>query len=349
MNLTKNEHGYYEVRVKGPDGKYHTKTTKQKCRTRAMEALKESKIAEIEMAAEMGILSQDVITALTAGRKVTVEGALAAWGEFMRGQHLSPRSVENGLSGVKAWAEWSFSTKKAVSALRRDSFDAWINGKGPQKYGTRMVMLSALRSFCRFCANSGWILGNPANLVSVDMSTLSHQQKETMKRPCFTEEEIAALHAITAPGQKKENSFWHAAVIIARYTGMRLGDICRMEWDSLDLNSGYLTVWTQKRDKRVCLPLEPAILRETMAGLEHEDERYIFPRERMTADDTVHRSWLSVQFGRLCNACGIYGKTFHCLRATYCTDCDSKGVPIEHISSRVGHANTETTMGYIRS
>lgn len=348
MTLTKNEHGYYEVRIKGPDGIYKSRSTGKKNKAEAQELVKAAKIAELELAAEMGILSQDVVSVLLTGKRMTVAEAMEPWRDAMERQHRKPRSVANAFTWVTAWAAWGRLEKKTLTSLKAEHFDAWINAEGLQKLGTRRVMLSALRSFCTFCTDNGWMQGNPANLAEVDMSSLPHAQKETLRRPCFDETEVDALIAHTGPNGERPDYFWHSAVIIGRWTGLRLGDIACLEWDSIDTELGHLNVWTQKRDRRVSLSLAPAILKETVDGLDRRHPLFVFPRERDTMLSPARRALLSVQFSRILERCQIQGKSFHCLRATYCTDCDAKGISIDHISRQVGHSNSATTAGYIR-
>lgn len=348
MNLTKNERGIWEVTYKGADGRRHTRSTKVKDKELAKEVVRESRISELELASEMGVLTQDVISVLLTGRKVTVEGAIEPWKEAMQRQHQSFRTIENAEVWIRAWMTSMGLASRMVTSLKVKDFDAWINrADAKQKLGTRKVMLSGLRSFCRFCSNMGWIQGNPANLVRIDYSLMDHEQKETLKKPCFTDKEVAFLEMATRSGASCEDYFWHAAVIIGRYTGLRLGDICCLEWDCLSLNPGYLTVWTRKRDKRVSLPIEEKPLIEAIASLRKADPKFIFPEERQIILSPRH-TVMSMRFASLCRACGIEGKSFHCLRSSYITDAKKKGLPMEHIAQCVGHGNVRETWGYVR-
>lgn len=348
MTLTKNEFGYYEVRIKGPDGTYKTRTTGMKNKQEALAMIRDSRIAELEIAAEMGVLSQEVISVLLTNRRMTVAEAILPWKEYLELKHLSPRSVNDYVMWVKAWASWSNKEDAMLTSVKEEHLDPWINSDSKKKSATRDVMLTVLQSFFTFCSNKGWLLGNPAQLISVDMSLLSHGQKESLRRECFTDDEIELLLVTTSPEGIHPSEFWHAAIVISRYTGLRIGDICCLEWECLDLNPGFLTVWTRKRDKRVCLPLQPAILADTMAKLPREHPKFIWRMRQDLATDPARRSLLSYQFSRILGVTWITGKTFHCLRATYITDCNSKGIPMEHIARQVGHSNTETTKGYIR-
>jgi integrase len=350
MILTKNENSYYEVRFKGKDGKYHSRTTHKKSKVDALQVIEEARVQDMENAAEIGILSHSVAAAIMTGKQpVTVTKAVNEWEDYMRSRRLSESTIDNGITYIHAWAYFAKAHHMPVSTLSVALFDVWINSpECKAKLGTRRVMLSSLRSFCRFCYDKGWLQGNPANLVCIDLSLLSHAQKETLRRDCFTEAEVQQLINETAPGGSVEEPFWNAAVVIGRYTGLRLGDIASLEWDCLNMAGGRLAVWTTKRDRRVALPLQPDILAETFAIMERKHPVYLFNRQRVIVSDTKARYTLSAHFSVILGKLGIKGKSFHCLRATYISDCCAKGIPIEHISQSVGHWNPATTMGYIR-
>jgi integrase len=88
-----------------------------------------------------------------------------------------------------------------------------------------------------------------------------------------------------------------------------------------------MNVWTDKRDRRVSLPI-PSELVEAIAAIPIEDRRYCFPNEREITLSVEKRAKLSVQFGRICKQLEL-NHTFHDLRHTYATECDEKGIPTE--------------------
>lgn len=349
MRLMKNEAGRYEVRIKGADGKYHNKSTGKTSRRDAERFVKESKIEELERVAELGIVTSDVINMILHGKKMSVEEAVEPWVQWMKDRHMSPMSIKNSEIWVRRWIDDMGLAAAPVSKITMKEIDGWVNDSAiPSKASTRRVMLSAIRSLLSYTSGMGMTIGNPASLVRVDMSLLSHQQKEVEKKPIFNDAEIAALLGCTAPGALRESVFWHAAIALGRWTGLRLSDIASLEWDCFR-HPGRIAVWTLKRDKRIELPLDPPALQRAVSDVPLEDTKYLFPNERITVRDPDLRSTLSAQFAALLEHCGIVGKSFHCLRATYISACDAAGIPILHIARAVGHSNEATTRGYIRN
>jgi integrase len=347
MNLTKNEAGYYEVRFKDAEGKVRTMTTHRKNRKEAAEIISKARIAEMELAAEIGILGPSVASIMMGGKKMTVEEAIDPWKEWRAGRRHSPHSIAEAEIWVKAWAASQGVSRTPLTAITERRLDPWVNSTTSRnKMGTRLVMLSALRSFFSYCSARGWCTGNPAVLVTVDPWPLLHTQKESRRPELFTDDDVACLLALTGANGRRPNQFWHAAIAISRWTGLRLGDVACLEWSCLAI-PGKIAVWTQKRDRRVELPLEPEGLRNALLEISRYDPEFMFPEQREIVRNPKRRALLSTQFGKLCVLCGIFGKSFHGLRHTYVSDCYARGIPIEHISTCVGHSDAEVTRRYV--
>ena len=68
----------------------------------------------------------------------------------------------------------------------------------------------------------------------------------------FTPAEVKML-VDTAEGE------WKTLIQLAYYTGARLSDCCRMQWQSVDLAAGVLTYTQAKPATKVVLPLHPEL------------------------------------------------------------------------------------------
>lgn len=339
MKLHKHANGYYYARLLTPEGSREI-STRAKSREEAERIVRETNLKDIEIAGRCGRLTAQAIGLITAGRKITVDKAVTDFERWLATTGRSPSTILNTAQYVRAWAAFANTLHLAPAMITEDQINAWVNAPSDSCAGTRNVMLCALRSFFGFCSAKGWSLGDPSRLVVVNLGLLSHAQKEPRQRECFTEGEVQALLNATALG-----TFWHSAVAIGRYTGLRLADIAALEWASF-AKRGSIIVWTAKRDKRVELPLEPIALAGAVSAIPCINE-FCFPAQREIAQDAKRRSLLSVQFSRLCKSEGIEGKSFHSLRHHYVTDAYERGLSLDHIRQRVGHSSTETTRGYV--
>ncbi len=300
-------------------------------------------VEELETAAKAGQLSQEVIARILAGKKITFRDSIDQWIEWlssMRG--ASPNTVNNYRYLIQAFLKLGHVTEKdAPSKIDERMVFDFINKKDGVGVEQRRQRKAVMAAFLDFCSIKGWTVGNAAKLVSVRMELLDHGQKERRSRNPLTDDEVRSLLAAT-----KRGSFDHAAVAIARWTGLRLGDIAKLEMDSLS-KPGRIIVWTDKRDKRVDLPLEPRELADAIASCPPLSSKYLFPSERVIAMDSSKRAALSVKFNRLFKKVGLVDKNFHDLRSSYIQDCVSKGIPTPHIAKSVGHSSIHTTLGYL--
>ena len=322
----------------------------------AEKVIKQAKVKDLEMAGKVGKLQRNVIQQIISGKKISIEKAIDEWAEWMVRTGRAPRTIETQAYHVKLWAREADVETLPPSAITEEHIHKWTNDKkSDRKLNTRVNQLSAIRSFFEYCTAKGYALGNPAQLARVSMNVMTHSQKETEERKPFTESEFKRLMtyikkeltaAEEAGPEKRANQlrFWFIACPLSRYTGMRLGDICQLEWDCFS-KPGFIAVWTDKRDVRVQVPLSPEIA-DAVACIPIEDKIYCFPEERQCATGPL-RARLSVYFGRLCENAEVKGHSFHDLRHTYVTDRHKKGTPLGQIAKDVGHRSEKTTKGYV--
>lgn len=350
MTLRRNENGYWEIWIRLSTGRCRSKSTKTKDRAKAEKIAKDCKIEEIEAASRAGLLTMNVLSVLTSGKAATtVEGALEAWNQAQRDRGHSPASVIHSGQTIRHFCNDLGLLKLPIVSITENHISSWINRECPVKAISRVRFLGEIRALFSFCLHKGWIYANPSALVTVDLSKLSHSQKEKVKRIPFTDEEVERILEITGPTSESKfrSAFWHAATAISRWTGLRLGDICRLEWASLNNVPGRIVVWTMKMDKRIDLPIEPQRLQDIIDNLINEDPQYVFPFQRAMHTGQLFQAYLSTDFTRILRNLGIKGKSFHCLRHTYIEACHSAGMPMPHIAQNVGHSHTATTRGYL--
>lgn len=283
-----------------------------------------------------------------------VQESMDDWQAWIRGW-CAPRTQACQISIVTRWIREMKLADFRISALKSNHVDDWINGEDMGKAGNRRVTLSGIRSYFRWSASRGYIQGDPSKLVKVRLDRLSHDQRETRCRQVYSGAEIEQLLGHCDAGirrlgrcmgtygredvvnQIERFEFWKAAIVIGLHTGLRLGDICCLEWASVGPET--LTVWTDKRDRRVVLPINKPLW-EVFRVMKRTDGK-VFPGycERFQKSSPN----VSGSFGRLLAAVGIQGKNFHDLRSTYASTAAAAGVPTPHISAALGHKGTAIT------
>ena len=341
MKLVKKDSGVYHAVIRKADGKRATISTKQTDRQAAAKVVKDANLEQIELAARSGMINHQAIGLLMTGKKSTAAGAAQEYLTWLGNTGRSPRTIEHFGSMLRVFLNQAKLDKAPVISITEVQVNAWVNRPGDYALNTRRGFLQVVTKFLDFCSAKGFCLGNAARLVRINFDAMTHKQKEPAVREVFTEEEICRLLKSNPPG-----TFWHSAIAIGRYTGLRMIDVCNLEWDSFS-KPGKMAVWTKKRDRRVELPMSPQALTDAVASIPIVDQQYCFPAERAKFNNLKRRNYFAIRFRALVKKIGVTTKTFHCLRHTYATECFKAGVPTPHISERLGHGSTATTEIYI--
>jgi site-specific recombinase XerD len=326
----------------------------------AQQVIDSANVASIEALAKANALSQAIVQKLVVGANVTVEAAVAQWEQWIRSVSGSDRTADNHVMFVRAWMRDAKCAKRKIGTIAEPDISGCINRNDGTKLASRRVKLAAIRSLFSFCSIRQYTNGDPSREVRIKAKLLSHEQKEPRHKTCFTEKEIECIVSYLSdemlkldlepdktPAQEhrlKTMRFWYCAVLIGRYAGLRLGDICSLERASL-AKPGKLIVWTDKRDTRVELNVDDD-LAKGIAAIPKASKKFCFP-----AQDAItrgpQRAKLSVQFSRILASVKIEGHSFHDLRHTFCSDCKRRGISLPHIAKLVGHSDEETTKGYL--
>lgn len=308
-----------------------------------------AKVPELETASKVLRLTSEVVTLITANRSVTVADAITEWDAWLKVTARSERTRTNNVIAVRQWSREMGLEAKTIGSITTDDIHRWVNRPNQtDKRGTRLMKLSAIRNLFRFCGLKRYVLSDPSQLVAVDFRLMNHRQKETKHKAVFSDHDIEYLLA-NAHGAEPPSitpGFFKAAIILGRDLGLRLGDICNLEWACFDLPAKTATIWTDKSNTRVQLPVTERVI-ELLGTLPRLDETYVFPNERAIVNDPVRRATLSMAFGRFFRELGFRGLSFHSLRASYATTMALQGAELSAIAERLGHKSVRTTSVYV--
>lgn len=343
MKLVKHKSGQYSVRYLGQDGNEKSTALGVTQLNEAKILVKELKISELEKAAKLELLSQEVISKITGTGSHKFMNVIKEFEMHKRRVAASPNTINTIMAIYRQFArEYKYTNKSIADVSEKDLFD-FINRNDGTSLSNKKLRHTSFNSLFKYAVAKGYMPINPAVLIKVDIGKMSHAQKETAKRKPFTKWEYGQV-------VKHAPYFFKEATIISYWTGLRLGDCCSLEWDSI--TEKYLTVWTSKRDKRVRIPLGHKLfggqtLVRTLKSIEKTDKKYCFPMWHKTQQRAKTRSKPSVYYNRILKRLLIEGKSFHCLRHSFTTRLYMSGVMLEDIGKVVGHSNAETTQGYI--
>jgi integrase len=137
-------------------------------------------------------------------------------------------------------------------------------------------------------------------------------------------------------------------LITALQTGMRKGEIIKLRWENVDLESNIITIdkATSKSKKTKKIPINSRLrklLLEQKLKSGNSDFVFLTPQGKPYArEDSINQLYRATL-----KKAGIEGLRFHDLRHTAGTRLGEMGVPVQVIQEILGHADIRTTMRYV--
>ena len=268
------------------------------------------------------------------------EGTMLRYRQVIRDflTHLGPTRTRASLESVSPGDLISFRDK-----LRQE---------GRSARTCNMVVKKVLSVPFEAARKMGFIPMNP--VAAVD--NLRDRGREAGREP-FTGKEIAQLLANAKASGLDD---WHGAILLGVTSGLRLGDVANLCWETIDFEKRVIRVTTGKTGMVVVLPMHADFdcwLSGRSRGI---GKAPVFPKlagKRISGD-----GGLSGQFRAIVAAAGITGrvvtrvgkgratnsKTFHALRHTFISSLANAGVPPDIRQKLAGHSDPKVHAGYTR-
>lgn len=182
------------------------------------------------------------------------------------------------------------------------------------------------------------------------------------------------LQIIPLPAQKHleeillaEKSTTSLGTLIALHTGMRIGEICALRWDDIDLTNRLIFVRhtiarvnTHDKEQKTRLildaPKTPSSFREvpiSSALFSILEEAYLVRESDFVVSDKV--SFVSTRtfdyrYRQLLKRNNLELINFHTIRHTFATRCIEAGMDVKTLSEILGHASVSITLNtYVHS
>lgn len=196
--------------------------------------------------------------------------------------------------------------------------------------------LERLRTFFKFCHESGWTKGNPAKAIKPPTA------KPLPTLP-FGDDEIAKV--LRAVG-RFPNRGTHGAntrarvkafVNLLRFSGLRIRDATTLSKDKVQ--DGKLLLYTQKTGTPVWLPLPKSVV-EDLRRIDEGDSYYFW------TGNGSEKSGVSVwqrTLTKLFEKAGVANGHAHRFRDTFSVNLLQAGVPLEAVSILLGHSSVKVT------
>ena len=216
---------------------------------------------------------------------------------------------------------------------------------------TIKAVFRLLKAAMNCARDEGYIVENPCRKIKI-------QRKEAPEQSVLTASEQKKL-------RKEALQQNELPTLLGLYTGMRLGEICALQWADIDWEKRTITVrrtaqriavlqgekHTQlridspksKRSRRM-LPIPDFLFALLQKAFQksHHDNPYIFGKSSQPAEPrTMQR-----QFQKLVCKLNLRNVHFHTLRHSFATRLMELGVEIQTISTLLGHQSPRTTLEF---
>lgn len=150
-------------------------------------------------------------------------------------------------------------------------------------------------------------------------------------------------------------------ILISLYSGIRIGELCALKWEDIDLKKGI--IYIRKTIQRIYIkdkynnvskiilttpktknanreiPVNKNFL-EILKKVKANKEDYILTGNKEYIEPRTYRKY----FNKVLDKININHFNFHSLRHTFATNCISLGVDYKTVSELLGHANVNITL-----
>lgn len=337
--VEKNGKVYARVRYTAEDGKRKDLWLQAKNKTHAQEIIQD-KIKELK---EHGEKSVDA-SRMTFGELADYfEKNFLIPAEYVDGRKIAGRRSVKGLKEQVSLMKSFFNNK----LLRSISYgDLWrfklqrLRTPTKRSEGTRAIAsvhreLALLRRILNIAVREQWLLKNPFNFGE---SLISPADEKKRERILTREEEKRLLDACQQPKCKH----LRAIIICALDSGMRQGEILKLKWADVDLESMLITV----RAFNTKTMKERTVAITTRLKLELEQ---LWNSSAKSLDDLVfgYSDNVKNSFTTVREKAKLNDVRFHDLRHTHATRLDDLGFSMAKIAGQLGHTQLQTTLRYV--
>jgi len=249
-------------------------------------------------------------------------------------------------------------TNEAVNQFVKDKLDhGRIDGAGGLSSKRVRDILSILLQIIRYGEKKGAIAGFDYDIVRPKMDwneleILSHREQESL------------LQHVKASLDHKR-----LGVLLAFYTGIRLGELCALQWQDVDFEAGVLRVTktlqrikdtdpasqqktkmlidapkSRKSIRAIPLPAYLLCLLKQWQG-EQSSTNYVLSGKAKYVDPRVYQD----NFKAYIAQAGVQQYTIHSLRHTFATNALDRGFDVKNLSEILGHSSVRFTLEtYVR-
>lgn len=260
------------------------------------------------------------------------------------------------------------STFQKYRSIVKNHIDSHIIGSLPIRY------LSA-KSYCDYSKSkldAGILSPKTVNdiIIVIGLALSYAEEVYNIKKPKLqrVKEPKKEMRVLSIQEQKQlEQYLYHNmnlscfGVLLALYTGMRIGELCALQWDDIQPDCIVISKTLQRiqdNDHTIIEITEPKtpssirkipipdFFRTIIEGYRQPDGYVLVNRN----GNRVEPRLMQLTFKRIIEDCDLPKTNFHALRHTFATRCIEAGFDVKSLSEILGHADVKTTLNkYVHS
>lgn len=232
-----------------------------------------------------------------------------------------------------------------------------LDGKGGLSPKTVTDIITIVKSSMDYAAYNGVS-------VTCNLSKLSVKKKEKEMRVLTIDEQKKLASVLL-----NEMDLYKLGVFISLYTGIRIGELCALKWENLNIECKTLKiretmqriqspeetetsktkiVFTEPKSKCSIrdIPL-PDFLIDIIKKFQSSPKAYVLTGDK---NRYVEPRTMQNRFQKYVQESGIKKANYHSLRHTFATRCVEVGFEVKSLSEILGHANVNITLNrYVHS
>lgn len=231
-----------------------------------------------------------------------------------------------------------------------------------QQYGNKitggMLSVSSLQSML-YILNAAIKYASSQGLISYFSIRLTGTSQKVAQIQILEQHEEYALERFLSSNICHRN----LGIMLSLYCGLRIGEVCALQWTDIDTNKGLLYVQhtiqrissssgKSKTEIHIGSPKSkssirtipvPNFLISIISDLAQEDSPDAYVLTGLTNKPLEPRTF-QYYFNQVLNIAGIKKVKYHTLRHTFATNCVALGFDIKTLSEILGHSNVSITL-----
>lgn len=295
------------------------------------------------------VLYEDILTIWLQSIKINVKESTYMRYKHFVSHHILPDLGKYPINRISSQLVEKFVENKLKNGR--------LDGNGGLSPKTVTDMITIVKSTMNYASYNGFS-------VVCNLSKLTVKKKDKEMRVLSIEEQKKLTTVLL-----NETDYAKLGVLISLYTGIRVGELCALKWENLNLVSKTLKI-RETMQRIQCMEISemsktkiiitepkskcsirdipiPDFLVDILKKFQCFSKAYV-----LTGDENryIEPRTMQNRFQKYIQKCGISKVNYHSLRHTFATRCVEVGFEIKTLSEILGHANVNITLNrYVHS